>query len=309
MIERIEKEKYNLMERFFEEEKRKYNQMERLYEEGKHQFNSNNYSKAIEKFDEALNIINSNDSVKNRIGTYEINNIKEKIGQSYCKLGEQKWKKYNTVSMLQSIDYFKKARDYINIEKEPEEYYYLYKAFYERRSDRTNNLYYAYEKSYNNYGLRDSIYKLYEKSGKINDLENEVNSKQKYIDNLNYVLQSLNNSIYNINCSIDSKNRIISNKKSSINEVIDKLNNLGDSLIIKSKEIDLKVKDITEQSEIIEKIGEDIKSKENFINEIKELEVQKIENINNMKTNNENLKKKNDNFIQILSSLENKLKN
>ena len=36
MIERIEKEKYNLMERFFEEEKRKYNQMERLYEEGKH---------------------------------------------------------------------------------------------------------------------------------------------------------------------------------------------------------------------------------------------------------------------------------
>ena len=84
---------------------------------------------------------------------------------------------------------------------------------------------------------------------------------------------------------------------------------MGDSLIIKSKEIDLKVKDITEQSKIIEKIREDIKSKENFINEIKELEVQKIENINNMKTNNENLKLKNDNFIQMINSLENKLKN
>ena len=80
--------------------------MERLYEEGNHQFNSNNYSKVIEKFDKALNIINSNDQVKNRIGTYEINNIEEKIGQSYCKLGEQKWKKYNNASMLQSIDFF-----------------------------------------------------------------------------------------------------------------------------------------------------------------------------------------------------------
>jgi len=43
--------------------------------------------------------------------------------------------------------------------------------------------------------------------------------------------------------------------------------------------------------------------------EIKDLENQKEENIKNMKKNNEILKQKNANFIQMLSALEEKIKN
>ena len=50
-----------------------------------------------------------------------------------------------------------------------------------------------------------------------------------------------------------------------------------------------------------------ILKKKNFINEIKELETQKEEEIENMKNNNFNLKQKNEQLISMLNALESKL--
>jgi hypothetical protein len=196
-------------------------------------------------------------------------------------------------------------------EEEKKRYYYLNKAFYEKGSNRTSNLYDAYSKPNINDGLKNSIYNLYQQQSiKITSLENDINSRKNNINNLKSKLSSINNSITYTQDSINNKNNSIVIKKNNIKEVLAKLNGLVDLLNDKNKEVDIKVNNVIDnENNRIKKLDETFNSKKNFLKEIKDLENKKEENINNMKKNNETLKQKNASLIQMLSTLEEKIKN
>ena len=256
---------------------------------------------AIPYFEEALNIINSYWQVKNKF--CYLNRLKTKLAKSYEHIAKNKWSNYDINSMESTIDYLKKVEN-LNVGclliKNFKLYYYLYKAYNESKSYRTSNLDMARKFEENGINVSD----IYYKSRHINDLQNSIEQKQNNIRNLNYELNSVNNNINNIQSKIYAKNSAISNKNTTITELI----NLTNSLVTKGNEINTETNQIiNEGKNQVEQVAKNIKDKKDFVEELNKLEGQKKKDIENMKNNNKMLKQKNEQLIQVLTTLELKL--
>ena len=84
--------------------------------------------------------MNGNWKVKDLFGS-RINDLKKKLGETYYEIAKEKWSNYDTNFMETSIGYFKNASYYnVGSSRGYELYYYLYKAFYESKYNRTANL-------------------------------------------------------------------------------------------------------------------------------------------------------------------------
>jgi hypothetical protein len=111
-----------------------------LYYYGEERYNSKCYHDAKDSFEEALKILNENYKARDRFAS-KINDLKKYLGNSYYEIAKIKWNDYNTNYMEESIEYFKKACSYnVGNPKDYQLYYYLYKAYYESKSNRTSNL-------------------------------------------------------------------------------------------------------------------------------------------------------------------------
>ena len=280
---------------------------------GIEQFNNEYYSNACEYLEEALNILNSYWQVKKRYGNF--NSLKNKIGDAYVKIAKQHWSYHNTFSMETAFNYFRKAINYDygkGIFSDYQLYYYLYKAYYESKSNRTSNLDMAKKfgdsmiifegntKYFNDYVIAE----CYNKSVNIDNLQNTISQKENDIINLNYELNSVVNNINNIQSKINAKNIAINNKNTAITD----LNRLADSLISEGSEINNKTEEsVNEGKNQVEEVKKNIKDKKDFVEEIKKFESQKREEIENMKNNNKTLKEKNEQLFIMLNALELKL--
>ena len=280
---------------------------------GIEQFDNEYYSNACEYLEEALNILNSYWQVRNRYGSFDF--LKKKIGDAYVKIAKQHWSYHNTFSMETAFNYFRKAINYDygkGIFSDYQLYYYLYKAYYESKSNRTSNLDMAKKfgdsmiifegntKYFNDYVIAE----CYNKSVNIDNLQNTISQKENDIRNLNYELNSVVNNINNIQSKINAKNVAINNKNTAITE----LNRLADSLISEGSEINNKTEEsVNEGKNQVEKVKKNIKDKKDFVEEIKKFESQKREEIENMKNNNKTLKEKNEQLFIMLNALELKL--
>ena len=84
--------------------------------------------------------MNENWKVKDWFGS-RINDWKKKLGETYYEIAKEKWSNYDTYPIETSIEYFKKASYYnFGSSRDYELYYYLSKAYYESKSNRTANL-------------------------------------------------------------------------------------------------------------------------------------------------------------------------
>ena len=289
-----------------------------LYNYGKERYDNKCFYDAKDNFEEALKIFNGNYwKLKDKILSHNVNNIKKELGKSYFEIAKIKWNNYDINSMEASLEYFKKANNY-NVEssKYYQLYYYLYKAYYESKSNRTSNLDMARKFEdhrssgmhmyilpfLNDYGIYDvTIY--YNKSKRITELEYQIEQKRNKISNLNYELNSINNNISNTKIKINAKNIAITNK----NNALTSLNNLADTLVNKGNDINNDIKNIiNEEKNQIVQVKQNIQSKKNFVKKISKLEKQKIEDIENMKNNNKKLKQNNEQLFLMLTSLESK---
>ena len=284
-----------------------------LDKNGIEQYEYKNYLDACEYLEEAINIINSYCEVRNKIGVYEQKKIRNKIGDSYIEIGKQNWNHYNTNSMEAAINYFRKANKYTNSPvKSYELYYYLYKAYHESKSYRTWNLSKAKEFEDERpqgfiFWPCTSIYDVteyYNRSLRIDNLQNTIKQKENDIRNLNYELNSVISNINNTQSKINAKNVAINNKNTAISD----LNILADSLIIKGSEVNNQIEEsVNEGKNQVAEVKKNIKDKKDFIEEIKKFENQKKEEIENMKNNNKTLKEKNEQLFQMLNALESRL--
>ena len=111
-----------------------------LYFYGGEKFENKSYWDAKEYFEEVLKFLNENWKVKDWFGS-RINDLKKKLGETYYEIAKEKWSNYDTYPIETSIEYFKKASYYnVGSSRGYELYYYLYKAFYESKYNRTANL-------------------------------------------------------------------------------------------------------------------------------------------------------------------------
>ena len=287
-----------------------------LYYYGKERYENKCYYDAIDIFEEALKILNENYKARDRFGS-KINDLKKFLGNSYLEIAKLKWSDNYTNYMEESIEYLKKAYSYnVGYPRAYQLYYYLYKAYYESKSNRTSNLDMARQFEDQRpegiyflpiFGKDTHIYDVttyYNKSKHITELENQIEQKRNVISNLNYELNSINNNIYNTQSKINAKNTAITNKNNAIIE----LNNLADSLISKGNVINNDTNNaINEGKNQVEEVKQNIQSKKDFVEEISKLEKQKKEDIEKMKNNNKTLKQKNDQLILMLTALESKL--
>ena len=282
---------------------------------GDENYDNENYFDAKDNLEEALNFLNSNWQIKNRCYGYP-SCIKLKLGRTYEKIAIQKWSDYNIYSMEDSLDYLRKANNYRDekmLLRVTQLYYYLYKAYNESKSNRTSNLDMARKNKIENTtcsisGFSDyykgNVHDLYDKSRRIDELENQILQKRNKISNLNYELNSIMNNINNTQSKINAKNSAISNK----NDAITSLNNLANSLVTNGSIINNETENaINEGKNQVEQVKENIQAKKDFVEEISKLEKQKKDDIENMKNNNNTLKQKNKQLIQMLTALESKL--
>jgi DNA repair exonuclease SbcCD ATPase subunit len=282
---------------------------------GDENYDNENYFDAKDNLEEALNFLNSNWQIKNRCYGY-LSCIKLKLGKTYEKIAIQKWSDYNIYSMEDSLDYLRKANNYRDekmLLRVTQLYYYLYKAYNESKSNRTSNLDMARKNKIENTTCsvsgfsdyyRGNVHDLYDKSRRIDELENQIWQKRNKISNLNYELNSIMNNINNTQSKINAKNSAISNK----NDAITSLNNLANSLVTNGSIINNETENaINEGKNQVEQVKENIQAKKDFVEEISKLEKQNKDDIENMKNNNNTLKQKNKQLIQMLTALESKL--
>ena len=291
-----------------------------LYKEGENNLKSEYYESACEKFEEALNIINSNWKVKNKF--FYSDNLIRYLVNAYEKLAIKNWQ----LNMKKSIEYLDKVRNINNNKTSLIDlyiYYYLFNAYHNNDdSSRTNYLYQAqkfvegsnyclcrlpenrYFLCYFRNYIHNDITDLYEKQNKIIELKNKINMKNSEVSNLNHEFYSIKNDISNIESLINPKKKLIKSK----NEEITALNKLVDSLILQEKEVNNKTENVIKEEENkVNEIKKNVSANKDFIKEIKELEKQKKEEIQNFKNSNKNLEEKNKQLILMLSSLENNL--
>ena len=291
-----------------------------LYKGGENNLKSEDYESACEKFEEALNIINSNWKVKNKF--YKSDILICDLVKVYEKLAIKNWK----FNMEKSIEYLDKVRNINNNKTSLIDlyiYYYLFKAYHNSDdSNRTNYLYQAqtfvegsnyclcsrYHPSlfymYFDNIIHNDITDLYKKQNNITELKNQINMKISEVSNLNNEFYSIRKDISNIESLINPKKKLIKNK----NEEITALNKLVDSLILKEKEVNNKTENVIKEEENkINEVKKNVSANKDFMKEIKELEIQKKEEIENFKNSNKNLEEKNKQLIVMLSSLENNL--
>ena len=282
---------------------------------GDENYDNENYFDAKDNLEEALNFLNSNWQIKNRCYGYP-SCIKLKLGRTYEKIAIQKWSDYNIYSMEDSFDYLRKANNYCDeksLLRVTQLYYYLYKAYNESKSNSTSNLDMARKNKIENTTCsvsgfsdyyRGNVHDLYDKSRRIDELENQILQKRNKISNLNYELNSIMNNINNTQSKINAKNSAISNK----NDAITSLNNLANSLVTNGSIINNETENaINEGKNQVEQVKENIQAKKDFVEEISKLEKQKKDDIENMKNNNKTLKQKNEQLIQMLTALESKI--
>jgi TolA-binding protein len=288
-----------------------------LYQCGKENYDNYNYFDAKDYLEEALNFLNSNWQIKNRCSNSGLlSDIKIKLGRTFEKIAIQKWSDYNIYSMEDSFDYLRKANNYCDeksLLRVTQLYYYLYKAYNESKSNRTSNLDMARKNKIENTTCsvsgfsdyyRGNVHDLYDKSRRIDELENQIWQKRNKISNLNYELNSIMNNINNTQSKINAKNSAISNK----NDAITSLNNLANSLVTNGSIINNETENaINEGKNQVEQVKENIQAKKDFVEEISKLEKQNKDDIENMKNNNNTLKQKNEQLIQMLTALESKL--
>jgi len=167
---------------------------------GDENYDNENYFDAKDNLEEALNFLNSNWQIKNRCYGY-LSCIKLKLGRTYEKIAIQKWSDYNIYSMEDSLDYLRKANNYRDekmLLRVTQLYYYLYKAYNESKSNRTSNLDMARKNKldenctcsisgFSDY-YKGNVHDLYDKSRRIDELENQIWQKKNKISNLNYEL-------------------------------------------------------------------------------------------------------------------------
>ena len=272
------------------------------YYYGRDEYYDSYYSYARELFEEALNILKGNSSVRNRTGL--LSDVKDYLGMTFEKLGMDEWSNYNSSYMEKAMEYFNKAADLgYSIKTKINNcrlYYYLYKAYNESKSYRTSNL--SNAKYYQESGIDVSY--LYEKSSHISELEQNISNINNKISNLNYELNSINNDIKNKQSIIDIKNIAISNKNTDISSLVELTKSLSSQGSQINEQVETKIE---EEKSKIENVQKNIDKKKEFIEEIQEFEKKKEEEIKNMKENNCKLKLQNENLILMLNNLEKKL--
>ena len=288
-----------------------------LVEDSEIRYKNNDYT-SCELLEEAINMVNSDWKLKDRIGDYLNRNLKNYLKKNYEHLAWKNWQNDNIYSMEKSIEYLNKAEKLENNGPKCHDlyvHYYLYKASKEYDDYNLSNYLYEAQKhtgrfySFNHfYGCffnrnYNEATDLYNKSQKVINLKKEIKTKNSILSNLKYELNSIQNNINNIQSLIDTKNVSIKQK----NDAITNLNNLANSLLTKGGEINNKTEEtINEEKTTVNNVNDKISQTKDFLKEITDFEKQKREEIESYKKHNKELEIKNGQLMAMLTSLESK---